>query len=296
MSWLQLTLTLERPQIPAAELLLESLGALSVTFADAKDQPLLEPGPGETPLWQHSRITALFESDADQNRLQKAIREGLPREVADSLHTEVLKDQAWERAWMDDFHAMRFGRRLWICPAGQRPESADAEQVCIDLDPGLAFGTGTHPTTALCLRWLDQADLVATEVLDYGCGSGILALAAAKLGATRVDAVDHDNQALEASRDNAEKNAVSERIAIYAPDQLPDGQYAIVLANILAGALQELAPTLTEKVAPGGHLVLSGILQDQAEQVMQSYLPVFHFSPVQQEQDWVLLHGIRQTG
>ena len=263
MPWLQLSLTTDRQQAPAIEALFEGLGALSVTCDDAGDQPLLEPAPGEAPLWSRTRVTALFEAGRDADLLRAALANALPEAALRSLEQETLEDRPWERAWLDDFQPMRFGERLWVCPAGQRPPAVDA--VVLDLDPGLAFGTGTHPTTSLCLQWLDRAELNGKRVLDFGCGSGILAIAAALLGAESVTAVDHDPQALEATRDNAAKNGVLERIDILPPDQAPNTEFDIVLANILAGTLVELAPQLQPRVTPGGQLLLSGILLEQAQ-------------------------------
>jgi len=291
MPWLQLTLTLERTQAPAAELLFEGLGALSITYADAEDQPLLEPAPGETPLWQLTRITALFEGDTDPEPLNQHLRTTLPESVMQTLEQETLDDQVWERVWLEDFHPMRFGRRLWICPDGQRPD--DEEAVTVDLDPGLAFGTGTHPTTALCLDWLDGADLRGKSVLDFGCGSGVLGIAAARLGAARVVALDHDPQAIEATRDNADKNRVAHCIETLPAGQSTEQQFDIVLANILAGTLKELAPLIRERVAPGGQLLLSGVLSEQAEEVAAAYRSELQFEPAQERDGWVLLHACR---
>ncbi len=289
MPWLQLTLTIERTQAPAAELLFEDLGALSITYYDAKDQPLLEPAPGETPLWRHTRITALFEGDTDPAPLRDRLRAALPESVCRSLELATLDDRVWERVWLDDFKPMRFGRRLWVCPDGQRPDDPDA--VSVDLDPGLAFGTGTHPTTALCLGWLDGAQLQDRSVLDFGCGSGVLGIAAARLGAARVVALDHDPQSIEATLANADKNRVGDRIEALPAGQGTDEAFDIVLANILAGTLVELAPLIGRRVAPGGHLLLSGILPEQAEQVAAAYRPAFRFDPVEQQDGWVLLHA-----
>jgi ribosomal protein L11 methyltransferase len=190
---------------------------------------------------------------------------------------------------------MLFGRRLWVCPDGQRPEEQAQDSVFMDLDPGLAFGSGTHPTTSLCLQWIDGADLNHKSVLDYGCGSGILAIAAALLGARSVAAVDYDPQALEATADNAGKNAVKDRIKALAPQQCPNQGFDLLLANILAGTLVELAPTLTPRVAPGGDLVMSGILQEQAQQVIDAYQDDFILSPPLQQQEWLLIHGKKKA-
>jgi len=291
MSWLQLSLTTDRRQAPAVESVFEGLGALSVTCGDAGDQPLLEPAPGERSLWNRTRVTALFDAESDAHLLRAALANALPESEIRSLEQQTLEDQPWERAWLDDFHPMRFGRRLWVCPAGQRPPQADA--VVLDLDPGLAFGTGTHPTTALCLQWLDGAELLGKRVLDYGCGSGILAIAAALLGAESVVAVDHDPQALEATRDNAAKNGVADRIQVLPPQRTPETEFDLLLANILAGTLVELAPLLTPRVAPGGRLLLSGILEEQAGQVEAAYSEYFDLKPPSSQEGWVLLYGHR---
>jgi ribosomal protein L11 methyltransferase len=294
MSWLQLILTADKAQAPTIEALFEGLGALAVTYGDAGEQPLLEPAPGEARLWSRSRITALFDAQRDPDLLRAALRNALPETTAQSLELQTLEDQVWERAWLDDFHPMRFGDRLWVCPAGQRPQQADA--VVLDLDPGLAFGTGAHPTTALCLQWLDGAELHGKRVLDYGCGSGILAIAAALLGAESVAAVDYDPQALAATQDNAAKNRVQERITPLLPEQTPNRGFDIVLANILAEPLVELAPELQPRVTPGGHLLLSGILAEQAEQVAAAYRKPFDLDPPLLQDEWVLLHGRRREG
>lgn len=294
MSWLQLTLTVDQARAPAVEALFEGLGALSVTYGDAGEQPRLEPAPGAAPLWRRNRITALFDARRDPDLLRAALRNALPETTCRTLKLQTLADQVWERAWLNDFHPMRFGERLWICPAGRRPRQADA--VVLDLDPGLAFGTGTHPTTALCLQWLDGADLHGKRVLDYGCGSGILAIAATLLGAESVAAVDYDPQALQATRDNAAKNRVQGRITPLLPEQTPNRGFDIVLANILAGTLVQLAPELRLRVAPGGHLILSGILTGQVERVAAAYRELFDMDPPLLRDEWVLLHGRRREG
>ena len=292
MSWLQAHLTTDKEKAPLIELLFENLGALSVTLGDAGDQPLLEPAPGASPLWRSTRVSGLFSADMDSDRLRNAINQALNRDVSQHLELEALEDQAWERAWLDDFHPMRFGRRLWICPAGQRPERQDG--LFIDLDPGLAFGTGTHPTTALCLQWLDGAGLEDSVVMDFGCGSGILAIAALKLGARQAIALDHDPQALQATRDNAVKNSVSQRLRIQDADTAPDDQVDLLLANILAGTLIELEPRLAGHTRPGGRIILSGILSEQANQVIDAFTPHFEMQPPERLDEWVLIEGLRR--
>lgn len=301
MPWLQLHLTATRPQTAVIEALLEGLGALSVSLNDAEDQPLLEPKPGEQPLWDHLVVTGLFDGETDPETLRADVEEVLIAASLDDLlpgvRLERLEDQVWERVWLDQFHPMRFGRRLWVCPDGQRPpadELGDGEPVVVDLDPGLAFGTGTHPTTALCLAWLDGIDLAGRTAIDFGCGSGILAVAALKLGATHAVAIDHDPQALIATRDNAAKNGVAERVEVLGSDAPPPKPAEIVLANILAGTLIELAPLISPLVLPGGWLVLSGILDHQADAVAAAYLGEFEMEPAAIQEGWARLAGRRR--
>ena len=297
MPWIQTHITAARSNAPFLETLLEGLGALCVTLTDAGDEPQLEPAPGEEKLWSETIITGLFDATTDQNRLRQAVQQAAgSQNIQLKIETELLQDQPWERAWMENFHPMRFGQRLWVVPRDQQLPSDVQDAVTMMLDPGLAFGTGTHPTTSLCLQWLDGTDLHGKSVIDYGCGSGILAIAAALLGAESVAAVDYDPQALEATRDNAAKNRVQERITPLLPEQTPDRAFDIVLANILAGTLVELAPELQPRVAPGGHLILSGILAEQAEQVAAAYRKPFDLDPPLLQDKWVLLHGRRREG
>lgn len=290
MPWIQAHLTTGKEQAPLIELLFENLGALSTTLEDAEDEPLLEPKPGELPIWQQTRVTGLFEGDIDCDDLRHRINQTLNSDVTPTLELEVLEDQAWERAWLDNFHAMSFGQRLWVAPQGKRPEQPDA--VIVELDPGLAFGTGTHPTTALCLQWLDRTPLAQLEAIDFGCGSGILAVAALKLGARQVYATDHDPQALQATRANAQKNQVLERLQLCDSEQLQPVD--LVMANILAGTLIELKALLTRLTRPGGRIILSGILAEQAQRVSDAYADAFHMQPPQQQEEWVLLEGQRK--
>ena len=292
MPWLQAQLTVDKGRAPLIELLFENLGAVAVTMEDAADEPMLEPAPGETPLWQATRITGLFEGDTDADSLRSTINQTLATDVSRHLQLERLADQDWERAWMDQFHPMQFGQRLWIRPSGSTIAQNDA--VIVDLDPGLAFGTGTHPTTALCLRWLDGHDLHGKTVIDFGCGSGVLGIAALKLGASRVIAVDHDPQAVLATRDNAARNDVSDRIEVLHSDGFESRSADLVLANILANVLIALAPRIEELVTPGGQLVMSGVLQAQADDVMRAYADSLDFQAIQAQDDWVLLQGAKR--
>lgn len=265
-------------------------GALSVTLTDAADAPIFEPPLDTTPLWPQVRLDALFDHQADRHRIVSEIAAsvgGVP-----PVHSFVeVADKAWEREWLVDFKPMRFGKRLWICPHEQNVAAQDA--IVVRLDPGLAFGTGTHQTTALCLEWLDGARLSGKTVIDYGCGSGILAIAAVKLGAERAIAVDHDPQALLATRENAERNGVARKIeTLPAPANLPEAD--VLLANILALPLIELATHIRDCVARGGNLVLSGILADQADAVAAAYTPWFSVSAPKRRDDWICLHGVRR--
>ncbi len=289
MPWLQLKLTATQEQSPLIELLFENMGALSITLGDAGDQPILEPGLDEQPLWHETTITALFDGEADADALCSHINQSLNQDISLQLEQQWLDDQTWERVWLEHFHPMQFGSRLWVCPDGETPDIKGA--VVLKLDPGLAFGTGTHPTTALCLSWLDGYEISGKTVIDYGCGSGILAVAALLLGAKSVLAIDHDPQALQATTDNAEKNGVADRLTITLPEKAPDIQADIMLANILAGPLIELATKLANMVNPGGEIILSGILQEQAERVSRAYQPHFTKLSKQTREDWVLLHG-----
>lgn len=289
MPWLNAQLTVDKSQAPLVELLFEQLGALSVTLEDAADEPMLEPPPGATPLWSSTQVSGLFEVATDADALRARIHAALPPGDSRPLKLEMLQDQAWERAWLDHFQPMKFGRRLWICPTGRQVETPGA--TVVNLDPGLAFGTGTHPTTALCLEWLDGARLEGSTVIDYGCGSGILAVAALKLGAAEVIAVDHDPQALLATVSNAEINGVAERLTVRPGKQLEPRSADIVLANILANVLVELAPSIGALLKPGGKLVLSGILAEQAETVRNAYSPPLVFQTPAAYQEWILLQG-----
>ncbi len=293
MPWQQLSL--EAGDLSAEELstFFESRGALSVTFVDAADQPLFEPDLGTTPLWSATRVTALFDADTELAPLKQQFADVYGAEVRGRLTEETLHDRDWERVWLDQFHPMQFGQRLWICPAGLRP-LPEAGQVLIDLDPGLAFGTGTHPTTALCLTWLDQHPPTGQQVLDFGCGSGILAVAALKLGAANVTGLDIDPQALLASQDNAVKNGVDTGLSTCLPDDLPVQTFDLVLANILANPLITLASRLSSLLQPGGSLVLSGILAEQAAGVESAYEQWFTFMPAAVRDGWVCLQARRK--
>jgi len=291
MPWIQIKLQTTGSQSNHVEDLLMGLGAVSVTLEDSKDQPLLEPPPGATPIWDDTTITGLFEADIDTDLTCAALRSELGTDLP--LKVEALEDKDWIREWMDSFDPIAFGKRLWVCPSWKTPPDENA--VNMMLDPGLAFGTGTHETTSLCLRWLDGADLKDKIVVDYGCGSGILAIAAALLGAKAVYCVDNDPQALTATRDNSARNDVSDIIQVFPPGAMPQIDADVMLANILAGPLMSLAEHLSSLTRNGGHLVLSGILQDQADQVSDTYAQWFTMEPATVDGDWVRLNGVKAS-
>lgn len=288
-SHLEVSVRLEQRHVPVAEDLMLAQGAQAVTLTDHGDTPLWEPPVGETPLWEVVRLTGLFDPAIDRSRLLAALAL-LP--VVEEPETNELEDQPWERAWMDRFVPMRFGDTLWIIPTGAEPP--DPEATLLHLDPGIAFGTGTHETTHLCLEWLDGADLAGRTVLDFGCGSGVLGIAAALLGAGAVTCVDYDPQAVWATRQNADRNAVVQQVSAAEGDRPPEGQWSLVLANILAGILERLARELVASVEPGGTLVLTGILREQADSVRGTFrdagLPLTQSAA---RGDWVLLSGTR---
>ncbi|CAM3538398.1 50S ribosomal protein L11 methyltransferase [Parendozoicomonas haliclonae] len=293
MSWIQIKLDTTPDHSESVEDLLLECGALAVTFLDGCDQPLYEPDLGTTPLWNNLRIIGLFTADADMDAVIAHLNETIPGSYQ-AHRVEIVEDKDWEREWMTHFHPMQFGERLWVCPSWK--EVPDANAVNLMLDPGLAFGTGTHPTTALCLKWLDAQDLAGKQVIDYGCGSGILAIGALLLGAEHALGVDTDPQALEASRDNAERNKIaSGRLHVCYPKDTPDTMADVMVANILAGPLMSLAETLASHTKPGGKLALSGILSEQAEDVLAAYEPWFEMDPVTEMDGWVRLSGVRRN-
>ncbi|MEO4047762.1 50S ribosomal protein L11 methyltransferase [Pseudomonas sp. CAU 1711] len=292
MPWLQVRLAITPEQAQTYEDALLGVGAVSVTFMDAEDQPIFEPDLGTTPLWSHTHLLALFEADTDATNLVAHL-ELLTGGALPEHQIERIEDQDWERSWMDNFQPMRFGRRLWIVPSWHAAPEPGA--VNLLLDPGLAFGTGTHPTTALCLEWLDGQDLAGCVVIDFGCGSGILAIAALLLGAPQARGTDIDPQALEASRDNASRNGIAaERFPVYLPADMPQQPADVVVANILAGPLVSLAPQITALVKTGGRLALSGILAEQAEEVRAAYAEAFELDPTAVKDGWVRISGIRR--
>lgn len=266
-------------------------GAHSITFSDAGDDPVLEPAPGKTPLWQETKVTGLFSADADLLLLQDDLLQSFGLDALPASHIETLADCAWEREWLKDFQPISFGGRLWVSPHGM--QVADEDPIVVWLDPGLAFGTGTHETTALCLEWLAGLDLTGKRILDVGCGSGILSIAALKLGATSAGGIDIDQQAITASRKNAEDNDVSERLRLSTDLADFHGEYDLVIANILAGTLIEIAAELSKRTMHGGQLALSGILSGQIDEVSSAFADWITLDPPVKRNSWARLTGTK---
>lgn len=289
MEWRQFVISLESIEPALLEEVLLRHGAQSVTLSDAGNDPVLEPLPGSTPLWSDTRLTALFTADADFESLRTDLEQTLAIDVLPDNHVEALADCAWERQWLKDFGPMRFGERLWVSPEGFTIDADDA--VVVRLDPGLAFGTGTHATTALCLEWLDKIDIADKTLLDFGCGSGILAIAALKLGAKSVTAVDIDLQAITATRQNALSNEVDDRLETTMQIDQLDDQFDFVVANILAGTLVDHATFVCDRLKSGGRLALSGILADQVADVSAAYRHCIEFAAAEFRDNWARLSG-----
>ncbi|WP_429034710.1 50S ribosomal protein L11 methyltransferase [Aeromonas veronii] len=288
MPWIQIRINATAKTADKVSNMLLGRGAQAVTFMDAKDVPVYEPMPGETPLWGETEVMGLFDAETDPAPTIAFFQQIFGENVG--YKVEQLEDKDWVREWMDHFHPMQFGERLWICPSWRDVPNPDAVNVM--LDPGLAFGTGTHPTTALCLQWLDGLDLSGKTVVDFGCGSGILGIAALKLGAARVIGIDIDPQAIQASRDNAARNGVADQIELYLPaDQPQDVEADVVVANILAGPLRELAPLIAGHGKAGSMMALSGVLESQAPELETIYGQWFDMDPTAVKEEWCRLSG-----
>ena len=288
--FLQISFDLGALPIEAAEQACTDCGASAITLADARDEPVFEPAPGEMRLWPATRLQALFAPGTPQDTTVHGLGVALGLDP-DQLEVRWIADRAWEREWLREFHARRFGRRLWICP--HHEHVTDPGAAVLRLDPGLAFGTGTHPSTALCLEWLDAHPPVDCDVIDYGCGSGVLALAAARLGAHTVHCFDIDPQALIATRDNAAANRLSGHIRPCESAEALAAPVALLMANILLTPLVALAPRFGALVRPGGQILLAGLLESQAEEARQAYSSWFTLSPVGAREDWIALSGTR---
>lgn len=297
MPWIQIKLDVKPDHAESLEDALLEVGSVSVTMVDAGDQPLFEPDLGTTPLWDMTRVLGLFDAEVEIDGivayLMASYAAAWPDEKFPAYKIEILEDKDWERSWMDNFHPIQFGNRLWVVPSWR--EIPDTNAVNLMLDPGLAFGTGTHPTTALCLRWLDGQDMQDKRVIDYGCGSGILGIASLLLGAKDMTGVDIDPQAILATDDNAQRNKVNkDKYNVYLPEAAPSFEADVLLANILAGPLVELADTLTPLVKMNGDLVLSGLLERHINPIIEAYSPWFDFAEPAIDDGWVRLHAVKK--
>lgn len=289
MAWLQFRIISSRDHVKRIERALNHAGALSVTLEDNADQPIFEPELGETPLWHETRVTGLFPADINSRELGASIIAHAKITEAQT-HWHVLEDKDWEREWMSHYHPIQCNDNFWVCPSWT--DVPDPHAINLMLDPGLAFGTGTHPTTFLCLQWLAKQNFRDKTVIDYGCGSGILGIAALLLGARNAAGVDIDPQALLASKENAIRNGIApEHFPVFFPSKCPQGGNDFVLANILAGPLVDLADTLLALLKPGGQICLSGVLANQKEALVEAYSHAIAFEEINEKDTWICLSG-----
>ncbi len=288
-AWIQLSLVSDADNLERVEEAFTEAGALAVTLISADTEPLIKPSADAALPWSKVRVVGLFDAQTDIESVQDRLRLNLGCDPLPDCHIESLGDQDWPRKWMDYFRPMRFGRRLWVCPTSSDPP--DPSAINIFLDPGQAFGTGTHPTTALCLEWIDGANLQGLDVIDYGCGSGILAIAAAKSGARHVWAVDNDPQALLTAQENASRNGVSSRVFVIPPEAIQGIKADVILANILANPLRVLVSHFAGLLRQEGIVVLSGFLKDQVDGVVRVYAPWFDIISCVSRDQWVRLEG-----
>jgi len=295
MAWLQLVLQANTEQAEILSDILSVAGSSAVTLRDAADQPLYEPPIGETPLWSHTEVIGLFDANTDIDEVLLLVTEKSGH--CPSYTLNPLEDKDWVREWMAHFKPTQFGQHLWVVPSHYEEQHLalypDATNIL--LDPGLAFGTGTHPTTAMCLEYLEEQPALNQHVIDYGCGSGILAIAAAKLGAKTIMAIDNDPQAVLATEENARKNAVQDLLEIQLPEPVPTQQADLLIANILAKPLIDLSSHLASLVKSNGRIALSGILAEQADDVLAAYSTMFDMKIFKQQDDWVCLHGRKKA-
>jgi ribosomal protein L11 methyltransferase len=290
LKWTELIFSATPSNTEALEQALLKHGALAITLYDAQDQPILEPPVGTTPLWDDIKLHALFETPCDVDVLTYSLQANYPELTIPSPTIKQVADKDWERAWLDDYHPMQFGDNLWVCPSPITPPNPDAVNVM--LDPGLAFGTGTHPTTALCLRYLGEQDLTGKTIVDYGCGSGILAIAALKLGAAKAICIDNDPQALTATLDNAQRNGIdAKKLHVFLPDDAPETTCDVLVANILCNPLLSLRDHFSTLLNPNGCIALSGILDTQIEGLAKHYSQQFTLNSPQHDEQWVMVSG-----
>jgi ribosomal protein L11 methyltransferase len=293
MAWWQLSVQCGKDELEQTEDSLLAIGAVCITLSDAEDSPIYEPLPGDSPVWNHSVVTGMFEQDQQLESLYDRLLQLLPDHLVATARKSILEDEDWERVHLQHFSPIRYTDNLWVVPSWLIPP--DPSAINIRLDPGLAFGTGSHPTTGLCMTWLGENNIQNQSIIDYGCGSGILAIAACRLGAERAYAVDIDPQALDASTENALRNDIEPgKLLISLPDQLKFHEADLLIANILSGPLIELAPVFSSMVKPGGKILLSGILEDQKNDVEFAYRPTFKMLPERVREGWVMINGTRK--
>lgn len=294
MSWLQISFTVTPEDVQSMSDVLTEAGAQTVSMQSGNDEAIYEPPPGATTLWSHTRVIGLFDGATDSNKVLEFVKTTLKKPVLPEYRIEHLGDEDWQRKWMESIQPQCFGDRLWIYPSWHATPHEDT--INIILDPGLAFGTGSHPTTSLCLEWLDQHDIRGWDMIDYGCGSGILSIAAVKLGARHVWAIDIDPQALQATQDNAHKNGVHQHITPLYPEGLPEIKADGLIANILANPIRDLVPCFSDLIRSGGYIVLSGILKDQAAEIMTALEKWFDRDDIVEREGWVRLVARRKAG
>ncbi|MES2218089.1 MAG: 50S ribosomal protein L11 methyltransferase [Pseudomonadota bacterium] len=293
MAWREIHITTTAAHVEMLSEQMTQLGAQACTLHDAGNQPIYEPAPNQpAPVWPDIKLVSLFDDEHDCSEVYAYLNHQQAAGSIIDFTSQVLADEDWERRCLDDLQPMRFGKRLWICPSWLTPP--DPQAINIILDPGLAFGTGTHPTTALCLEWLDENFIPGQTVIDYGCGSGILALAALKLGASKAIAIDYDDKALQATRENATRNQVESTLETYLPDGYSGEKVDLLIANILAQPLIEMARKLANLLKPGGKILLSGILKEQIGQVNTAYSPWILTQAIVFKEEWCRLVGVRQ--
>ena len=291
MDWLQISFQIEKSQADLISEVLLGLGSLSITFSDTLDDAIYEPPVGQTPLWDNITVNALFSTDVNQEDIKASIFEICN---VNALTSFILKDRVWEDECKKDFHSMKFGENLWVCPSWESQAELPSDAIIINMDPGLAFGTGSHQTTSLCLEYLDNNPPKNIDVIDFGCGTGILAIAAAKLGASRVLAIDNDPQAVISSKDNVINNQCESIIkTIHSKNEIDFEGCDLLIANILTNPLIKLAPTFAALVNPDGELLLSGILKKQVDRVVSCYSEYFTNLEVSNIDEWYRVTGTR---
>ena len=293
MYWNQISFEVKKLEADLASEVLMGLGSISITYSDAHDDAIYEPPLGETPLWEFTRITALFKSEVSTQKIIDSLGKICNIKVDDTFK---IQDKIWEEECQKDFPSMQFGKNLWVCPSWESKHSIPSDAIVINMDPGLAFGTGTHQTTSLCLEFLAENPPNSLDVIDFGCGTGILAIAAAKLGAKRVLAIDNDPQAVTASTENAEKNNCSDVIKTFHSDEKIEYEKCdLLMANILAKPLVELQTLFSKIVKPNGAILLSGILEHQVETIINCYSPNFNNFKNSNKNEWYRISASRKN-